>query len=271
MSNMDIPVATAQEHDVQRPLVEVVQGTLDDLEAITDLMTVVYADTYPNDRGITRDMFEGNASFREHLQEYLIEQLKDPTKKLLIAKEGDEVLGTVGIAATEVPDQAEIWGFYVDPSAQGGGAANRLWDELMSTPEAANVTKFTLDVAKDSARAKAFYERRGFVVVGEEDWDWPHWTEEHPHNQYWLMEKQSTISEQESQYRVDRILGFMHLWYEAHEVEPGDYKLVHGTKEPISVQEGQVYIVTEGPELSDMMPGIHIRGTYFGEGANSHV
>ncbi len=164
-------------------------ATIDDLDDITDLMEVVYADTYPNDRGITRDMFENNKVFREHLQEYLAKRLTNPDKKLLIAKQAGKVVGTIGLGFNEEKTGALIWGFYVHPDVQASGVGRQLWGELMSDERLDDVDMLYLDVAKDSVRAKDFYEKNGFEVVGEEDWDWPYWTDERPHNQYWLMEK----------------------------------------------------------------------------------
>ena len=170
--------------------VDIRHATTDDLEEVIGLMQVVYADTYPNDRGITREMFVDNEKFQGELRRHFGEQLRNPGVTFWLAKSEGRVIGTIGLKAN--PDDSsssDVWGFYVNPELQHQGIGSRLWDTLMQSEQVAPLKTLRLTVAKDSQIAKALYEKKGFVVTGEEDWDWPHWTEEHPHNQYWLMEK----------------------------------------------------------------------------------
>lgn len=161
-----------------------------DLQEVADLMEIVYADAYPNDRGITRDMFEGNKKFQRVLRIYLSQQMRNPNCNLLLARDEGGAIGTIGIRYdSENSKVAEIWGFYVDPERQNTGVGRELWQALMNQDGIKQLDKLHLTVAKDSKIAKEFYLREGFVVTDDEDWDWPHWTDERPHNQYWKMEK----------------------------------------------------------------------------------
>lgn len=176
--------------ETDKDTVEVEVASTKDLEELTEFMQPVYADTYPNDRGIKREMFENN-TFRDHLRSYLAEKLANPSVTLLKALRDHEIVGTIGIEYDPAdPTSGEVWGFYVKPGLQDQGYGSQLWSELMGDSRVKGLNKLTLTVAKDSTKAIAFYEKNGFTKVGEEDWDWPHWAEEHPHNQYWLMEKQ---------------------------------------------------------------------------------
>src|SRR5579875_3012253 len=88
-------------------------ATPEDAAALTDFLQPVYADTYPNEQGIRRDMFE-NDTFREHLQGYLGEQLLNPSVQLLVAEMDGTMIGTIGLARDPGSEKsAEVWGFYV--------------------------------------------------------------------------------------------------------------------------------------------------------------
>jgi ribosomal protein S18 acetylase RimI-like enzyme len=160
-----------------------------DLKEIVNFMQPMYAATYPNDRGIEREMFENN-TFREHLSNYLEEKLLEPDCCLLTARLSGEIVGTIGLAAH--PDnlnQAELWGFYVASNLQGKGIGRRLWAELMRQIKTKNYSSLILNVAKDTPNSLRFYKRNNFVIIDEIEKDWPSWTGEHLVNQYWIMQK----------------------------------------------------------------------------------
>lgn len=159
-----------------------------DFIQITDFLQVAYADTYPNDHGIKRAMFE-NVVFREHLKDYLKSRMSGPSH-LWIARSDDKIVGTIGITLPLKDDAtAEIWGFYVSDKLQGQGIGKSLWSAMLESGVLNTIRVLDLTVAKNSTKAKAFYERHGFKVTREEDWQWPSWTTEKLHNQYWHMQK----------------------------------------------------------------------------------
>jgi ribosomal protein S18 acetylase RimI-like enzyme len=160
----------------------------EDLMAIADCMQPVYTDTYPNERGIKKEMFD-NDTFRGHLEEYLQERLLDPNTRIWVAREGSKIIGTIGLEISPDDQTAEVWGFYVLPSSQEQGVGTSLWEALMSSNELTMLKKLKLVVAKDSKKAIEYYQNRGFSITGEQDRNWPSWTEEKLVNQYWDMEK----------------------------------------------------------------------------------
>lgn len=159
------------------------------LDEIVDFMQPVYADTYPDGNGIRRDMFE-NEIFRKHLKEYLSEKLSNSKVHLLVARRDNLVVGTIGVGFdSSDPTSAEIWGFYVNSKLQSRGIGTKLYDYLMKNIRGKKLKRLHLLVAKNSFKAVDFYKNHGFSIVGEEVWNWPSWTNEHPTNQYWKMEK----------------------------------------------------------------------------------
>ncbi|ABD55801.1 GNAT family N-acetyltransferase [Jannaschia sp. CCS1] len=56
--------------------------------------------------------------------------------------------------------------FYVTPDAQGSGAADLLLEHLFDFAKSCACTQMELWVAKANTRARAFYARHGFTVVG---------------------------------------------------------------------------------------------------------
>ncbi|MEM6373516.1 MAG: N-acetyltransferase [Pseudomonadota bacterium] len=80
--------------------------------------------------------------------------------------------GMLGIASlipqtrTQTRHRAEIGAFFVQPKAQGAGAADALMHALIAAGSALGVWQFELFVAQDNARAIAFYRRHGFAKAG---------------------------------------------------------------------------------------------------------
>lgn len=188
---------TEDAEQVKSPVdVLVNDASLSDLEAITNFMQPVYADTYPNDHGIRRDMFE-NDTFHKHLRDYLETELGNHRTFLLTATLQDHIVGTIGLKFDELDSsRAEIWGFYVSPDLQGRGIGTALWEALNNNGRLQEVKELYLVVAKGSIKAIEFYKSHGFEINGEEEWDWPSWTSEKPKNQYWRMEERvSRLSE----------------------------------------------------------------------------
>jgi ribosomal protein S18 acetylase RimI-like enzyme len=172
------------------PHAEIETATIEDLDDLVTFLETAYADTYPNDRGITRDMFENNSAFRDELRQYFGSQIAAPSVSLFIIRHGDSVVGTIGVRPMQDTGTVELWGFYIASSLHGSGLAQQLYERAMSSEQIDCAERIQLSVANDAERARAFYDKMGFVAIREEDWDWPHWTDTHPHNQYKVMQKE---------------------------------------------------------------------------------
>ena len=62
--------------------------------------------------------------------------------------------------------RAEIGAFFVQPVAQGSGAANALMQGIIEAASEQGIWQLELYVAASNARAIRFYARHGFVEVG---------------------------------------------------------------------------------------------------------
>ncbi|APX10320.1 GNAT family N-acetyltransferase [Tateyamaria omphalii] len=62
--------------------------------------------------------------------------------------------------------RAELGAFFVQPGAQGSGAAMALLDGIAASAADLGIRQMELFVAASNARAIAFYTRAGFVEVG---------------------------------------------------------------------------------------------------------
>lgn len=90
------------------------------------------------------------------------------TEGILVAKDGDRVIGFVGYGSREEnsPETGEIFALYVLPEYYGTGAGLRLMEaglgQLKEYPEVC------LWVLKENERAIRFYRKCGFSPSGEE-------------------------------------------------------------------------------------------------------
>jgi len=80
--------------------------------------------------------------------------------------------GPRGIAAGVLydgePDAVLLISMWVDPAFRGSGAADALVASVIAWAESEGAAEVVLHVGKANARARRFYERIGFRLVGEE-------------------------------------------------------------------------------------------------------
>jgi RimJ/RimL family protein N-acetyltransferase len=82
----------------------------------------------------------------------------------------DEIVGVGGFsrfAGEKLDHKGLIWGMYVRPPARGSGAADAILGSLIAHART-QVRVLQLTVMADNVRARAFYERHGFVVYATE-------------------------------------------------------------------------------------------------------
>ncbi len=103
-----------------------------------------------------------NGAWGERLdREFVVAALRDGI---------DEIAGVGGFsrfAGEKLEHKGLIWGMYVRPAARGGGAADAIMRSLIAHART-QVRVLQLTVMADNARARAFYERHGFVVYATE-------------------------------------------------------------------------------------------------------
>lgn len=100
-------------------------------------------------------------------------ELADPGLVTLVADDGGALAGYAQVrrpgpapACVAGPAPAEVCRFYVDAPWQGRGLAARLMDAVRDAAAAHGARTLWLAVWERNARARAFYEKRGFRDVG---------------------------------------------------------------------------------------------------------
>lgn len=73
-----------------------------------------------------------------------------------------------GVSYDGEPDAVLLLSMWVDPGFRGSGAAAALVGAVVAWAESEGAAEVVLHVGKANARARRFYERIGFRVVGEE-------------------------------------------------------------------------------------------------------
>lgn len=98
---------------------------------------------------------------REAIRARWAEALAGPAKRVLIAVVQDEPVGAACVS--------EEWleGLYVAPERWGTGLADALHGEALDLVRGIGSTRCHLWVLEDNARARRFYERRGWRQNGE--------------------------------------------------------------------------------------------------------
>jgi RimJ/RimL family protein N-acetyltransferase len=82
-------------------------------------------------------------------------------RQFLVAERDGEIVAYAHYGVGE--HGPELWRIYADPAHYGTGAGSALLDELESRLD---VDAYQLDVHSRNERGRAFYHRRGFVIVG---------------------------------------------------------------------------------------------------------
>jgi len=99
-----------------------------------------------------------------------------PRHRLLVAGPRGEVHGVVDagpsrdddvpVGADGLPETGEVRSLYVDPSVQGGGLGSALLAAATDVLVAQGSAELVLWVVEGNARARGFYERRGWAADG---------------------------------------------------------------------------------------------------------
>lgn len=98
-------------------------------------------------------------------------ELAEPRLRVRMAEEEGEIAGYLKLAPMDLevphePGALEIKQLYILAPWQGAGVAAALMEWAVETSRAEGVPALYLSVWEHGARARAFYERQGFTVVG---------------------------------------------------------------------------------------------------------
>ena len=152
-------------------------------------MTVTYRDAGLADAALIADLFarsfcetfahlykpEDLAAFLDQVNEAgFAGELSDPSFEIRIAEADGTTVGFAKLGNASLPVETpegtlELWQIYVLSQWQGSGIGPALFDWAAGRARDRGARHLQLTVYVDNHRAKAFYERRGFVEVGRYD------------------------------------------------------------------------------------------------------
>nr|WP_232328132.1 GNAT family N-acetyltransferase [Kibdelosporangium sp. MJ126-NF4]CEL17691.1 acetyltransferase [Kibdelosporangium sp. MJ126-NF4]CTQ91083.1 acetyltransferase [Kibdelosporangium sp. MJ126-NF4] len=105
----------------------------------------------------------GRPATEAEVEQTLVEEPSDDIH-MLLARDGDDVLGCVGLRFTH-PPFAEVKRVYVVPAARGRGVARALLAEAEKVARAHSAVTMRLDVREDLVEARALYAKVGYAEV----------------------------------------------------------------------------------------------------------
>lgn len=121
---------------------------------------------------------------------------KVATTRYFVAERGGVVVGMVsGGFNDNHPGTHWLYGMYVTPAARGGEAAKLLVESVLEWARGQGAREIYLHVASGAPRARAFYRKSGFTLIGE-----PFAMERDPHVTMYTMTKKIA-----SEFRVAQV------------------------------------------------------------------
>ena len=161
-----------------KPLVRRAMPT--DAAAVRDIAAVTWRDTYV---GIIPESVQDEIIARFYHPTVLADQMVRAGSVFLVAErpagagESDRAGATSGhnlvafCQATRLDDRVEVDRLYVLPGWQGRGIGRTLLETAIALAVDADAgLVVTVNAEAENKKARAFYERLGFVAVGEERW-----------------------------------------------------------------------------------------------------
>ncbi len=135
-------------------------------------MRTTWLSTYPNEAlGISAESIRARIE-GEHGEdvpgriERWRQAIENPDRRIVVAKQGDRVLGYVAPFYDENEQHFRLGGLYVLPEAQGKGLGHRLIEAAIAS--IGREHDIYLHVATYNVRTIDFYTRHGFVRTGRD-------------------------------------------------------------------------------------------------------
>src|SRR5262245_36752662 len=96
--------------------------------------------------------------------------LVDPARHAFVAEADGHLVGYADLRDGD-PLEVDLTRIYVLPAYQGAGCGHALLHRCIEAARAAGARRMTLGVDVHNRRSIEWYERRGFVVTGREDFE----------------------------------------------------------------------------------------------------
>lgn len=100
----------------------------------------------------------------------LKQQMTTNHHQFLIAEHGSEPVGFASFSQLEDPDIYKLHKLYVLPGLHNKGIGKALLESVVDSVNAIEGKKLQLNVNRNN-KARHFYEKHGFTIIGEEDID----------------------------------------------------------------------------------------------------
>lgn len=147
--------------------IKIVEPTIEDAIGSIEVQYKAWLATYPNEKlGITTDDIEyryKDAFVGERLEKRKKVISNPPSnEKVLLAKEGDKVVGMCYVVVKE--DKNQLQAIYVLPEYHGKGIGTKLWEEARKFFDPAK--DIYVEVVDYNEKAINFYKKLGFVDTG---------------------------------------------------------------------------------------------------------
>lgn len=140
---------------------------LEDLPVVHELAEVIWPATYGNI--LTTDQIRYMLDYIYSLPSLTRQQI-DQQHIFLIASLGDENIGYASYSLIQEPGIYKLHKLYIHPKTQGLGLGKALINVVISAIKAKKANILRLNVNRYN-KARDFYEKLGFTVIGEEDVD----------------------------------------------------------------------------------------------------
>lgn len=123
--------------------IQISEMTLSDFNDIKDILTTEFDDFWN--------------------KKILEEELKNPSSKYLVAKQGTEIVGFAGLRV--IIDEAEIMNIVIKKSFRNQGIGSLILKNLINICIELNLNLITLEVNEENSNAIYLYEKFGFKKV----------------------------------------------------------------------------------------------------------
>ena len=105
-----------------------------------------------------------------HSVKLLTEQILDPSRLFLIAKDGDKIVGMCNTASVvNKKNKINIQRLHIDPDYQRQGIGTNLINKVIGAFLKAK--KIDLEVEKQNEQAISFYKKNGYKIINEKNFE----------------------------------------------------------------------------------------------------
>ncbi len=137
-----------------------------DARAVAEVLTRSWGEAY---RGMLSEELLARQTDVEIRRAKVESHIGDAGNMTLLMEKGEVACGMAGLVPCAGRDGAiELEAFYIVKAEWGRGAGRYLMDHALEAARAAGYLTMTLTALWDNARARAFYEKCGFVETGAE-------------------------------------------------------------------------------------------------------